>query len=106
MNSSYGCSGQSTDNVRCFMKIKSGYILREVAGKNVIIPVGERVIDFKGMMMPNDTGCFIWKQLSADISYKELLNAILDEYDIDEDTAKTDLDGFMAEARENGVIEE
>lgn len=88
------------------MRIKSGYILREIVGNNVIIPIGERVIDFKGMMMPNDTGSFIWKQLTVDISYEQLLKSILDEYDIDEDTAKTDLDDLLTEARKNGVIEE
>ncbi|NLT13681.1 MAG: PqqD family protein, partial [Clostridiales bacterium] len=33
------------------MKIKSGFVLREIAGSSVIIPVGERVITFKGMLM-------------------------------------------------------
>jgi hypothetical protein len=88
------------------MRIKSGYILREIMGQNVIIPIGERVIDFKGMMMPNDTGSFIWKQLISDITYEQLLKSILDEYEIDGDTAKADLDDFLAEARKNGVIEE
>lgn len=88
------------------MKIKSGYLLREIAGSPVIIPIGERVIEFKGMLMPNDTGSFIWKALASDISYDQLLGAILDEYDIDEKTAKADLDDFLAEAREIGAIEE
>lgn len=88
------------------MKIKSGFLLREIAGTPVIIPVGERVIEFKGMLMPNDTGSFIWKKLMSDITYDELLSAILDEYDVDEPTARLDLDGFLAEARSIGAIVE
>ena len=88
------------------MKIKNGFVLREIAGSSVIIPVGERVITFKGMLMPNETGSFIWQKLMSDITYDDLLSAILDEYEVDETTARADLDGFLAEARDIGAIEE
>lgn len=88
------------------MKIKSGFVLREIAGAPVIIPVGERVIEFKGMLMPNETGSFIWRKLTAEITYDDLLSAILDEYEVDEATARADLDGFLAEARKIGAIDE
>jgi hypothetical protein len=88
------------------MKIKNGFLLREIAGTNVIIPTGERVIDFKGMLMPNTTGSYIWQKLMSDITYEALLAAILDEYDIDETSAKTDLDDFLAEVRKCGALEE
>lgn len=88
------------------MKIKKGYLVREIAGSYIVVPVGERVIDFKGIMTLNDTGNFIWKCLSDDISYSRLLSLILDEYEIDETTAKVDLDEFLNKARESGVLEE
>jgi hypothetical protein len=88
------------------MKVKNGYILREIAGSSVIIPVGERVIEFKGMMTPNETGAFIWRQLASEITYEQLLDVILAEYDVDEETARADLDEFLESARNCGVIEE
>ena len=88
------------------MKIKKGYLLREIAGSYVVVPVGERVIDFKGIMTLNDTGHFIWKCLSDDISYSQLLSKILEEYEIDELTTKGDLDEFLTSARGSGVLEE
>jgi hypothetical protein len=88
------------------LKIKSGFILREIAGSPVIIPVGERVIEFKGMMMPNETGAFIWRKLASETTYEQLLAAVLEEYDVDEKTAKADLDEFLEDARKCGVIEE
>lgn len=87
------------------MKVKSGYLLREIAGTHVIVPIGERVIEFKGMMTPNDTGAFIWSRLASDITYDQLLSAILDEYEVDRMTAKADLDEFLQEACRIGVIE-
>ncbi|MEQ8174746.1 MAG: PqqD family protein [Syntrophomonadaceae bacterium] len=88
------------------MKIKKDYLLREIAGVHIVVPVGERVIDFKGMMTLNDSGCFIWKCLSDNITYEQLLSSILDEYEIEEATARTDLDEFLNTARENGVLDE
>ncbi len=88
------------------VKIKNGFLLREIAGTPVIIPVGERVIEFKGMLMPNETGSFIWKKLLSDITYDDLLSAILEEYDVDENMARDDLDAFLAEVRSIGAIEE
>lgn len=88
------------------MKVKQGYLVRKIAGCYIVVPIGERVIDFKGIMTLNDTGNFIWKCLSDDILYSQLLSSILNEYEIDEDTAKADLDEFLNKARESGVLEE
>lgn len=88
------------------MKIKSGFLLREIAGTKVIIPIGERVIEFKGMLMPNETGSFIWDKLIIGVSYDDLLLMILEEYDVDKNTAKIDLDEFLTDVRRIGAIEE
>lgn len=88
------------------MRIKKGFLVREIAGCNIVVPVGERVIDFKGIMTLNDTGSFIWKCLSEDIAYDQLLSLILEEYEIDEATARADLDELLNTARESGILEE
>lgn len=88
------------------MKIRKGYLVREIADCHIVVPIGERVIEFKGIMTLNDTGHFIWKCLTEDRSYPQILSSILDEYEIDEATAKADLDEFLIKAREIGVLEE
>ena len=88
------------------MKVKTGYLVREIADCHIVVPIGERLIEFKGLMTLNETGSFIWKCLSEDISYSQLLDSILAEYEIDEATAKADLDEFLNVARESGVLEE
>ena len=42
------------------MKIKKGFVVREVGGENVAVPVGERSKDFHGMIRLNSTGRFLW----------------------------------------------
>lgn len=88
------------------MRIKKGFLVREIADSYVVVPVGERVIDFKGIMTLNETGHFLWKLLLEDISYEGLLSALLDEYEVDEATARTDIVEFLESARESGVLEE
>lgn len=88
------------------MKIKDGFLLREIADCHIVVPVGSRVIDFKGLMTLNDTGHFIWNHLIEDNTYERLLDSILQEYEVDEDTAKKDLDEFLNKAQESGVLEE
>lgn len=77
------------------MKIKDGFILREVAGSYIVISVGGDSVDFNGMITVNETGAFLWKKLAEDITEKELLGAMLDEYEVDEETAKADISEFL-----------
>jgi len=88
------------------MKIKDGFLLREIAGIYVVVPIGERVIDFKGMMTLNDVGLFVWNKMQNECTYDEILVSILEDYDIDADTAKADLDDFISRVRNNGALEE
>ena len=82
------------------MKVKDGFVLRKVAGNYIIIGVGEEAVDFNGMITVNETGAFLWNLLSEDITVDELLSALLKEYDIDENTAKADIDEFITKLKE------
>ncbi len=77
------------------MKIKDGYMLREVAGNSVVVAVGKATLDFNGLITLNSTGAFLWKILAKGTGVEELLTAMLDEYEIDEATAKKDITEFI-----------
>ena len=86
------------------MKIKNGFLLRSVAGKNIVVPVGAE-LDFGGMITLNDTGKFMWEQLSQETDADSLLGKIVSEYDVDEATAKADMENFLNELRELNILE-
>ena len=88
------------------MKIKSDFLLREIAGVKIIVPVGSRVIDFKGLIMINELGAFIWDKLQVECTFDVVLDSILDNYEIDTDIAKTDLEEFLTMVRKNGALDE
>lgn len=85
------------------MKLKDGFILREVAGQTVVLPVGGD-LDLNMMITLNETGAFLWKQLENENDQAGLVAALLAEYDVDEATAKNAVEGFVAKLNENGFL--
>ena len=88
------------------MKTKSGFMLRQVGGKNVVVAVGKAAEEFNGLITLNSTGAFLWEQLSHGISYDELLGKMLETYDVTEMAAKAGVDRFLENARGAGLIDD
>lgn len=88
------------------MKIKDGYLLRVVAGSNVVIPTGKRSLDLNGMITLNDTGAFIWKQLQEETDEATIVAAILENYEVDRPRAEACVDKFVNRLREVGCLDE
>ena len=70
------------------MKIKDGFILREVAGNYIVVAVGEAVKSFNGVINLNETGAFLWKILQTGGDEQSLITALLSEYEVSEEIAK------------------
>lgn len=87
------------------MKLREGYLLRKVAGKNIVVSVGSDV-EFNGMLTLNDTGVFFWELLKNDTTKEEMLAKILEEYDVSEDEASSDLDDFLTKLKEAKLLED
>lgn len=88
------------------MKIKDSYVLRSVAGENLIVPVGGNNINFNSAMTLNETGAFLWQLLTADTTRDALIAAMTKEYDIDADTAAKDIDIFITSLKEHSILED
>ena len=85
------------------MKIKDGFLLRQVAGQTVVLPVGGG-LDLNMMITLNDTGAFLWEKLQAEIDEDGLVAALLAEYDVDQETARKSVQAFVAKLNENGFL--
>ncbi len=86
------------------MKIKDGFILREVAGSYIVVAVGAAVKEFNGVINLNETGAFLWKQLEKGCTEEELTGALLSEYEVEEEIAKKDAKSFIEKLTEAGLI--
>ena len=87
------------------MKIKEGFILKTVANQHIVFPTGNDAINFNGLMRLNETGKELFSFLQTEKTYEELLNFLLDSYDIDETTAKKDLDQFIFDLKQHNIID-
>lgn len=85
------------------MKLKEGFLLRQVAGEHVVISVGTNV-DLNGMITLNSTGCTLWKCLEQDVQMTDLTAALLAEYDVDEQTAQAAAERFVEKLKELDLI--
>ena len=86
------------------MKIKEGFLLRQVAGETVVIPTGE-TMDLNMMITLNETGTVLWEKMQEETTEEALTAALLAEYDVDEKTAAEAVSGFVAKLNENGITE-
>lgn len=87
------------------MKIKSDYILREVAGSYIVVPTGNARVNFNGMVTVNEVGAFLWKLLETDTDTDALLGAVLAEYDVSREQAEADLAKFIEKLRAQDILE-
>ena len=87
------------------MRVRDGFILREVGGQQVVVSVGAASQFFNGMIKLNSTGVFLFKELQDDKTEDDLVNALTKKYDVDEETARTDVRAFLDTLAKPGIIE-
>jgi hypothetical protein len=85
------------------MKIKEGFILREVANQIVVLPSGTE-LDLNMMITLNGTGRFLWERLEKGAGIDDLVSALLAEYDVDEHTARSSVERFVGKLEHHGLL--
>ena len=81
-------------------------MLRSVAGRHVVVAIGQASVDFNGLITLNDTGAYIWERLAKGTTYEDLLKDMLSDYEVDEETAKSGIDAFLKTARDAELLDE
>ena len=89
------------------MKIKEGFVLREVCGERVIVGEGLSAINFGKLLALNETAAWLWKQAQAmgDFTIEALAEKLCKEYEVEADEAKADVAQMVAEWQNVGVLE-
>lgn len=88
------------------MKLKEGFVLREVAGQNVVIAVGKAGKSFNGMINLNETSTIIWKGVSDGLSDVEIAAKLTEVYDVSSEKALADTRKIISQMKTEGFIEE
>lgn len=88
------------------MKIKKGFIAKEIAGQCVVVALGPASKIFNGIIKLNETGKFIWDKLTVGAEKEDIVDALLTEYEgVDRETAERDVGKFIDELKGAGILE-
>ena len=88
------------------MKIKNGFISRQVAGNWVVVATGDQSKSFNGVIKLNDSGKLLWDKLVDGAEREQLVEILLGEYEIDRATAENDVDKFLGVLYDAGATED
>lgn len=76
------------------MKLNPDYVLRNIAGEQVIVPTGPASQIFNGLITLNTTAVFLWECAEKGLTRQEMVEKMLEEFDVDVASAVKDVNGF------------
>ena len=80
------------------------FVLQQVSGEYLLVPIGSQVMDTNGLVTLNDTGAFLWRLPLEELSVGELAAALAREFDVDISTASADVQTFLDEITGMGLM--
>lgn len=86
------------------MKVKEGYLLRSFGDDYIVVATGEDSEDFNRLITLNSVGAFIFKKIKDDISREELIDSMIDQYEVDRATVEKDVDIYIDKLKEAGLL--
>ena len=86
------------------MQIKDNYVLTKVVDSYIAVPVGSGNVDLNTIISLNETGAFIWNLMKEDIEKEAVIEAMLNEYDVNREQAEADVDKFISQIKEADLL--
>lgn len=86
------------------MRIKEGFVLRQVAGQTMVIATGEASKDFHGIIKLNATGKEIWQGLTDGLSKEQIIEKIVAQYEVEVEKATADVEAMIKQMTEAGFL--
>ena len=87
------------------MKLDKGFMMRTIIDETILVPIGNKVLDFRALINLTPVGVFICSELNEDRTYQAVLECIIKEYDVDEDIARQDLTEFLDQLADFKALE-
>lgn len=86
------------------MHITPGFVVRQIAGETIAVPSGPSAQSLSGLLALNDSGEFLFNLLQTEQTTDSLVQALLDTYEVDGDTALADVTEFLNILREHKIL--
>lgn len=86
------------------LKIKSGFILRKIANSDIVIPIGNNIANFNGLITLNESAAFLFKLINEGSSTTELIDDLINQYGIDRELASNDIERFILQLKQADML--
>ena len=73
------------------MKVRKQFVLREITGEYVILPMGKPSPDMNRLITLNEIQAYLWQMLQEEIGFDDLLRRTVEVYDVSEAAAREDI---------------
>ena len=88
------------------MKINSSFLLKNIAGNNVVVPVGDAGKKLNGMItLKNDSSVYLWKCFEEETTEEEVVDKVIKEFGIEKDVAMGYVENFVTKLSSYGVFD-
>lgn len=88
------------------MKIKNDYVLKTVGNQFIVVPVGKEAVKFQGMITLNPTAKFLFERLKEDQTETQLIDSLMDHYDVTKEIAEKDVHAFIETLKKHQLLEQ
>jgi hypothetical protein len=92
------------DSLKTAYRKKPNVVKRRIAGETLLIPIRGELVNMEILFALDPTAEFIWDRIEADRALDRILLDVVDAFDVERDTARSDMGAFIAELQEAGVI--
>ncbi|MBQ7355682.1 MAG: PqqD family protein [Clostridia bacterium] len=87
------------------MKLNGKFVLRQVAGNWVVLPLSDATVNFNGMIKLNESGVMLWRLLEQGKDREALADMLTTVYDVSREIALEDVDEFLNKLGRAGCID-
>lgn len=87
------------------IKATKDMLLREIVGEYVLVPVGEMSLKIHGIISISESAQFLWERIVTGTTEKELVDCLLEEYQVDYNVALNDVKEFVSKMERLGIVE-
>lgn len=88
------------------MKIKNGFTVKRVVDEYMLLPTGDNIKKFGGSVIINEVTAYILELLKKDVTEEEIVNAVVNEYEVGKDVAEGDVQALILKLKDYGIIDD
>ena len=88
------------------MKQKTGFVLRNICGENIIVAEGKENMNFSNIISMNESSALLWQKLeNKEFTIEDMADLLMEEYEVSKETALADSKLLAQQWKEAGIIE-